>query len=296
MKLLPILIISIFALYVVSAGSSTETGIFIGGCTLPSSGIKIPVKSCSDDGVYYCFALEHYIKTYGEADSAVGCMGSDGVIGGFDCCPSGSECTANGCQARTALCSSYRQKSDCENHGGCAWIFNGITEVCRDSNSLSCSDYKSNSSCLSDVLSLGKRGLGTQQCRTSAYAGTKRVVNCRCVWNTSASTCSLFSDITPTLYFSIPSGFSCQKEYAMGECISGEQIATRTATPIPFSGSSAPSQTELNASGCTDGVETLICGEKLIKLPFFTFFNIVTIVTVLALFYLIRTRFIKSDK
>lgn len=133
-------------------------------------------------------------------------------------------------------------------------------------------------------MSLGRRGFGTTICR-AGYAGSKVIVSdsCRCIWN--GTKCALGYNASEILSAGSPEGGSCEKVFTAGECISGDQLITWTASAKDENGETITGSQSAMETGCTDGSETISCGEKLIKLPFFTPINIILVFLTLVVFY-----------
>lgn len=272
---------------VVSQSSSSEVNFTVPGCTL--NGEKIGADSCSTTGRYFCTRTGQIWSTIeGGSNAGTACQGR---VGGSQCCPSNMQCTSTGCVLSVNPCESYTNQDNCESNGACAWIYNGNTNLCRSRNALSCSDYTTSNSCLNDSMYLGKSGVGTEKCRTNAYTTTGKLIkNCRCFWNTTTGNCKLLYDINDLgPYIGTPAGFSCEKTFQVADCIGGQQGVSWTANPVIGAGYT-PTVEEISQSDCLAGSKTLVCGENLIKLPFFSFINVISAILAISIIYLISLK------
>ncbi len=298
-----VIFLMLFSIGLVLSAESTINSIFaVGGCTTPS-GEGIGIDSCSIDGNYYC-------NTNGVAENTRIVEGA--CSGSTMCCPSGYECNLNGgpnggaiCEQRVNDCSGYNE-DDCENNN-CFWIEPGNPNqsFCADRPSdYSCSVYSNPTECETDFLNLGRIGFGAEICGQDFLDEDGKVFvapakNCGCVWQ--GVVCKLHYDVTPDVYAFGSTDFdrfSCRKEFSSGFCKDSKQNVTWGAEIInvqgfssgPFGGGSSggPDATLVENSQCYGGDMDRTCGEKIVRLPGFGNFALISSTVLIGLFYFLR--------
>lgn len=276
-----LLILIVLSLDFSYASSSTSTNFFVPGCsfTIGTTPYNLARETCSRDGAYFCDLDSNYHSTTSSLDAFNGCKGKDGEVGTIDdCCPASAPvCTTSGCTQKTANCGDYKTKIDCEKNR-CTW--NG---TCTAISLVSCSSYKTNETCIADPYNLGKQGVGTANC--GKIFGGKIILkeSCKCSWSVTKKVCSLNYTAQDWIYSNSPSLFSCDKTFTDGDCVDGSQKVNWTSMVI-----GTATQAEINDSGCTNGTQTVVCGQQAVKVPFFTFYNFILTALVLFIFYLFR--------
>jgi hypothetical protein len=275
MKYIYLLILGVLSFSFISA-SSTESYFDIAGC----SQYNLPRATCSADGTLYCDSSDNIWNTMTTSK----CFGTDGIRGNSDdCCPRGYICTDNGCVQSLMDCEDFDgNQSGCEGISGCSYVDGKCLAV----TDISCESYKSKSTCEKDILYLGKtRGVGTEICRESKYLGNNSIVvqdSCKCIWKNNR--CILTYNVSQLFFLNNPDEFSCEKTFSQGECVSGSQEVSWTASTNPEDHPLA------GAADCVAGSQTLACGQKLVKLPFFSLFNIISVAALLIVFYFLRKK------
>lgn len=290
--------------------SSTRSDFTLAGCQLPD-GSSISAGSCSRNGLFYCGnqSLELYYTLGGHPDypGHRGCSLEEATYadGTPQCCPSGYLCGDDPdeglvCNLRLVECAIQPNRDACDK-AGCFWIEG---EGCVDNPSdYSCSIYTSKTSCDLDVWNVGAAGIGTEVCGTyfvdDITAGDPQgyVIpqdSCKCDWvpdPVNGDKCKLGYDVVPDIYGSNPSTFRCQKDFSTGDCIDGKQQINWLSDPTDPQNWGGPiPQAVLDLAGCgsDDGGVSRDCGEPIIKLPAFSFFALMSSLTIIGLVYFFK--------
>jgi len=201
-------------------------------------------------------------------------------------CPSGYQCFSNSdyCEQRTLDCINYTNdgKSVCEEDNGCYWLELEADSECVDSNDLrlSCSYYDGDeTSCNDDEdnWNLGAHGFGSDICD-----GTT-ITNCKCIWKDGA--CKLTYNLKVYDDDGNYVGSSlCLKAFWVEDCINGKQDVGWQAVldpPIIVDGNPISDDNCKNEPGKSQS-----CGQPIVKLPGFSWINIVGVMLLIGLFYL----------
>ncbi len=266
------------------AASSTKTNFNIDGCDSPELDEPLAVGACSESGAYYCASKDVLYDT-----SVQGCD----LGGGRTCCPKGYKCDSSSgtdkCVQRLKDCRDYVDEGECDENS-CAWIGGKCYDP--DDPALSCSIYKSDSTCTEDKWNLGLNGAGTEVCGTSTDSGIIRSSSCMCAWDSSDSQCYLSYEILEEIHSTEDGdGFTCKKNFTSSDCVSGKMDIFWNAYSDPVvSAGGFPKQSDLDNTGCVDGSLTRECGTKIIKMPGFSFINVVLVLLGLGVFYLLKSR------
>jgi len=286
-NLLAIILIGIFLFSFISAQESeSDTNFFISGCSNEYvSGI--PVGTCSLDGAWFCIDKNTLVSTI---NTEFDC--TNNKDGSRTCCPADYTCLEGTCTPREFSCEELKTKDDCENEddeNDCYWL----SETCvSNPNQYGCGAYKYEDECNADEFGLGKTGYGTELC--GSYTDENMLIyNCHCIWSDESSEqagCNLEYEIVPEFCVGLDcdTTYSCKKIYNFGNCTNGKQtidfkavlydITTNTANII--------TDTELKKSySCNDGTTERNCGEPIIKIPFFSFFNVICVFIAITLIY-----------
>ncbi|MEI6058772.1 MAG: MopE-related protein, partial [archaeon] len=270
-----------------SSSSTIDRTFSLEGCKVGSR-VGIPLNSCSGDGVYYCDS-SGVARLTTEPNGACDSLGS----GEGYCCPTGYSCDlvsgVRKCVARASSCSNYNgSQSACTSHS-CFWL---NTKCYNPTDpSLGCSSYGSNSSaCVKDAFNFGRKGVGTGSCGTFTLDGKIILANsCKCAFSNDTHTCKFQYSAMDT--FNSASGeFKCLKDFTTGECdANGKQAFSWTVSHEIISGS-APTQAELIAAKCTSDSVIKDCGQPVVRLPGFSFINIILVFMGLGAFYLLTRK------
>ncbi|MFH0831570.1 MAG: PKD domain-containing protein [archaeon] len=265
-------------------GSLTETSFSINGCQVPLDGTSefVPFGSCSSISKHYFCANETtYYDTMEEH-----CEGADKqALTSDDCCPRGFYCPAIGaaCSERSSNCASYNISAECEQYG-CIWLNSSCAEPAGMS---SCSDYKSEAACNTDVLGLGRsvgRGLGTDICGRTFGSYLVNASSCKCGWEPAGSpsgNCKFGYSVVRIIPGNV-TFITCMKSFTLSDCVAGTQSMNWTALILP----SELAGNETARQQCSEGYKGIKCGVSISRLPFFGIFNFVLAVAAIALYYL----------
>ncbi len=275
-----VLILSLVFISFVSAEGSSDISYFtVAGCDN-----NMPAGTCSADGTQYCSAD----GTIWDTLSSNICT----LIG--SCCPSGYYCDitiALTCVKRTVTCNDILVKSTCEDNG-CIWDSNSVgVPNCRDPSEFeSCSDYLSSEACDKDDANMGPHGIGSEICSAGTYIQDLGLVvkydSCRCEWDNlgDGDECVLAHDVTNQTNPGEGDLYLCQRSFILGECIDEIQKLTWTGTITPDPGNTLTPADKI-ALGCASSSKDINCGGPIVKLPFFGFFNFITVFILLTVFY-----------
>lgn len=199
--------------------------------------------------------------------NSLACRGEDTFYGtADDCCPVGWMCTAQGCRTGTS-----------------------VPQIC--------SDYTNRTTCNDDPqrARLSQQNPGWSEPPACGTLANGSLVSCKCAWNGTSETagsCSLKKTIQSSTGGSNPDDeentcipSSCS--YIGGSsssCVNG--LMTLTINPAYAQGSCTPPT--LLASQCQPGERTVLCGNVITQLPYFSFLNVGLVLGMLALFYLYK--------
>ena len=281
------LLVLVLGISFISAASTDISYFTVGGC---DNGM--PAGTCSADGGQYCDAYGILWNT----------LTSDICTTVGLCCPLGYYCdstTEMKCVERTTSCSDYTIQDDCEDDI-CVWDPNdvGIPD-CRDPSEFDgCNDYQSEYGCEQDFADRGQHGTGSEICSSGAYDSLSGFVvrydSCRCEWD---GECMLTHDVTNQTNPEGPDLFSCKRSFSLGECINKIQNLTWTAVIDPDSFETSLSPQQLATLGCLGSSKEINCGGPIVKLPFFGFFNIISVLGLLSIFYFKKDilKFLKKE-
>jgi hypothetical protein len=229
------------------------------------------------------------------------CTGYDGVPGAGgddDCCPSGYLCNNDGI-------------------GEICQVDPGVVEFC--DNIFSCSDYTDENSCKSDLelckVGLpGGGGVGTDNCegtkitRTECAGMNFVTTNCSCVWDSGNNNCKLGTKVVSSIFSSIPlKENECSYSVTHSPCVDGRMNIEETGDII---WSDETLQTVVNLGfaanlgdagdylrntcgyACPSESGTVICGEDVVKMPFFGGIHfIITVISIALIYGLFWNRF-----
>ena len=137
-----------------------------------------------------------------------------------------------------------------------------------------------------DRFSVGAvEGAGT--CGTIYYIGDSPVPSsnsdCRCEWDSGSDECEFVYKFGGTITDN-PNFPRCNRgNYSIGECIDGRQSVNWTATIT--NNQTQLTQDEILKSKCYDGGLQRNCGQALLKLPGFSFLNILLVLAGVVVFY-----------
>lgn len=289
-----IFLIGIFVVFsfgnVFAQESSDDTNFFISGCSNEFvSGIA--AGTCSVNGDWFCYGKDDITKT---VDSGFDC--ATYTDGSRTCCPAAYTCVDGVCTLRQESCEELETKEDCESdddENDCYWL----SDTCVSSpNQYGCGAYKYEDECNADEFGLGQTGYGTDVCGT--YTEDNMIIyNCHCQWydghdeeGDDGEGCNLEYEIVPE--FCVGEGcdtkYSCDKIFDFGNCTDGKQVINFEAVLYDLSGDSAVKVIDVDLKksySCVGGTAERNCGEPIIKLPFFGFFNIFCVFVVLAVVY-----------
>lgn len=261
--------------------SYIESLFYIRGCQVPLDGGYefVPLGSCSSVSKhYFCVNETTYYDTMNEH-----CEGANGIAtDSDDCCPRGFYCPSAGvaCAERPTACENYNTSAECQLYG-CIWL-NG---TCSDPASMmSCSDYKNQGACDSDILGLGKpvsRGLGTDICGRTFGDYLIPKDSCMCKWD--STTCRFSYGVNKTIS---GAGFiTCMKSFSLTGCLAGSQTMNWTAACSDWSGGADCAKPEAIAQ-CASGQKEIKCGTVVSKMEFFDAINLIIDVAILAAYYI----------
>ncbi len=261
-----------------SSSSTVERAFSLDGCKVTGE-VGFSFGSCSNSGRYYC-------DSSGNVRDTLNYIGAcDSLDSGY-CCPSGYVCevpsSSTGgkkCIPRTTQC-TYTSSSSCTGNS-CFWLNNRCYDP--SDSSLGCSSYGTNSSaCTRDVFNFGRKGLGTGSCGTYTLGG--RIIlasSCKCTF--SNNSCKFEYSSIDT--FNGASGaFKCIKSFTTSECLDGKQTVSWTVAP------DGGSLSDWQAAGCVSGSTVENCGQPVVRLPGFSFINIILVFMGLGVFYLITRK------
>lgn len=198
-----------------------------------------------------------------------------------DCCPYGYQCKAGEEGDDTIVC-----RPDFELLTQPLSIF-------------SCSDYTDKLKCELDQNRVGSSeggGIGTDSCGISVASSTCGDIvqpdsSCKCKWDSVAGTCGLEVGGV-VLYNKVEYSYTCKTTVTTGECNNGLMRVTRTGNIEWAKETGEPPETATNCGElCSKGGESnIICGEASVKLPFFSFFNLIISVIGIALIYVLKIK------
>lgn len=289
----------ILSLGVVSSeGSNTGTIFSVPGCS-NSQVANLPVETCSSSGRWFCTFNQEMFYTISSGGYTFDCANSDNLdLNGDVCCPSGYTCEVEGstgigrCVVRTMSCSEYTNPTDCENdEEGCFWLND---ECVDDPNQFGCGVYSSPGACEADEFNLGQTGAGTDVCGSYTAGGMLiPASSCLCEWDSDNDECDLVHEVIPEFCVGLGCNdeYKCERFYQFGPCVEGRQEVNWTAdlfevdntagteTLVPNSGTGASLRIDYF---CESGDDERNCGQPIVKLPFFSFINL--IVSVLVIF------------
>ena len=190
------------------------------------------------------------------------------------------------CVSRTTICTDYVSEAECIANQ-CPW--DNVTGTCMNPGN-SCDSYGSEAACESDFQNLA---FSDANCRSDEYEGAGVYLSvpresCECVWDATMG-CGVRYNAT-NVYGSDTSKHSlCTFFTEVDECIDGfenyRHIAIYDESTILVSGL-LPADV-----GCADRTGKRRCGEAIIKVPFFSFMNIVFVVLMISLIYFSLTKF-----
>jgi len=267
----------------------------LAGCDVPGLSTKLAVGACFDGepyaGEYYCTLEKELLDTYNDGGACF-LEVNDGDSDTTFCCPANFICEGTQgnqvCNKRVEICSGYINRGDCEDNS-CYWI----DSECLDPNdpSLSCSIYTEEDSCEEDIWNFGQNGAGTEVCGTFTPEGM--VIpqdSCHCAWvgNVGEEECVLsYSSIYEFYEPGEDDGlFICNKRFDTGACIDGEQEVNQTIISIEDFVLPLPTSAQLNASQCYNDSTIRNCGQPIVSVPFFGFWNLIVACFLISLFYL----------
>jgi len=272
----------IFSVSFVSAGLCQDTGCPLEWCDTfgdniicdgSSSSIDITddMFFCEEDGMYWINTEGSYpIKQ--EEQEGLSCYQEEVAVGsGNTCCPPGSVCDIG-----TGFVGE-------EGVDGICWVVAGLD---------SCFNYLNAEDCNSDTGNVGTRTV--EEIRGSGFCsqvfewnnGDEDCFNtiiCGCSWDEAEDVCSAKW-----------TNDSVNCEFSEGGCIETFISEDKSGCDMPngnavFTFESEPwgSYIGLEPNPCEGGTYDVLCSE-LTRLPFFGFFNIVSVLTILFVFYYFR--------
>lgn len=291
----------------VSSGDTSDTrkDFTLPGCDVPGLSTKLAVNTCFRgepyDGEYYCEGAEVPVLR-DTANYPKACTLSESV--GRSCCPVNSICRESTeedgfddeeerCYIRTEVCSTYESEGDCLDNS-CYWVDGG----CKDPNdpSLSCSVYQNKPSCEDDYWHFGQLGAGTEVC--GSFTSTGMVIpidSCKCVWilGDEGEECVFSYSVSNEFYGPGEDDglFYCLKSFETDACEDGKQNVSWTVIVDDPDVSFEPKPEDLEAAQCYDDSVIRSCGQPIVTVPFFGFWNLIAAFLLIGLFYL----FYKED-
>lgn len=275
-----------FFLGVVYAASSTELEFKIGGCTFDFKGesFGLAADTCSSGDAYGLFYCDDELNGYVTTEDVYGCSrGSTSTVPDDACCPSGMYCNATTflCNPRITACSDQVNQADCED-ASCLWL--DITSECVEGKKdLDCGYYPNSTTCVADVLNLGREGIGSEFCGSSVNCGGTTLsipeVGCKCEWYPLAGQCQI-KIVAQEMWTEIGDDideFQCTNEYSLGDCVDGVQSVSWFSNYSIVEGFGDPDSLQecLDALNCNGGEAERFCGEEAIKLSFFSVFSFI---------------------
>lgn len=254
---------------------------------------------------------------YNTASDHLGCSYEDYPLpAGRGCCPQGYYCNATAaayatnnvkCVQATWRCSDWTTNASCVEHF-CYWITpnaDPASHYCSDDIG-SCSVYMSNTDCNNDYMDLGIIGYGTDQCLDDTVPieceGKSFVYNgCACEWDPDKFSpgvggCDLVQTISSDFFNTTTNyTFACKTFFGMGNCTDGEQAIKWNSTLLERRGSGGmtPAASEflkqcVGNKTCKSGESMRFCGDEIVKLPGFSFFALISSITLIIVFYIWR--------
>ena len=140
-----------------------------------------------------------------------------------------------------------------------------------------------------------------------------QVVSCRCEWNSTAGTCNAVARhkirtleyVTPPktwdfddtsseinnicLSSDLPKIGKCVFDFTYtGNCLEGDEFIGRSWTADWVYGENPPASANV-PDYCKEGSDTVSC-EKTVRLPFFSFFNLIAVILILMIFYYFKIK------
>ena len=278
-------------------GSDTQKNFTLLGCEIPGSSLTMPINSCFRgepyNGMFYCDG--DGVKQIHDTRQDPGYCNLQTP----SCCPVNFRCRIceadedgcidndnEYCYQRTTPCSSYTEdgQSVCETEA-CYWI----DDECVDPNdpSLSCSIYTKKDLCEEDIWSLGQLGAGTEICGT--FTSTGMVIpreSCMCVWVLGDEECVFSYSVENEFYGpGNPDGFfNCLKSFETEACVDGKQNVSWNVSVSGYT--DPPSQEDLDAAECNNDSVIRNCGQPIVTVPFFGFWNLIVVCLLICLFYM----------
>ncbi len=211
-------------------------------------------------------------------------------------CPNGQSCLSSGhCETHTTSCEDNNE-DDCLDESGCWWKINGASHCadCEVDKPSSCSSYKNSDFCNADKCSVGYETTAQGECGTFVtIGGIEYYIDCKgCSWNEAQEKCEQSYDLDPA---NGPGSQDCHESRIYDDCI-GNYMKVTTNTEC------CSGQTSSNACGFTSAtapyrvgeIQTTetqqLCGTGTKPLPLFSWFNVITAIGILGIFYLFYSR------
>lgn len=290
----------------VSAGGSSSGEVNFGfpGCPYGSED-KAGVGECFDEGQKFCAQDNLALSTFNDAGA---CLGVDGVEGGDDCCPSGYFCREATASEEDAgyvegeyYCMPLVDES-CEDFEfgecgdkNCCWVFTDDAKsegVCKSKDS--CGIYEIETQCAGDNCGCSE----DEDCdvgEIKIVGGKDYVVEgCGCKWGENPDECIFGFDLAAS--FTDPSNpsnkdrYSCSKRYDCGECENGVMVCEVSATLRDKGDNVIVNEDTREEADCVNSTEEKVCGQPLVRLPGFSFVNVVLVLAGLVGFYFFKKR------
>jgi len=300
-----------FVSLVVAESSENEMQIRILGC---SDGVNFASPGQCVGSTGWCSDFNVILDSFDVPNACSRGVSPSEVVGGTPkpyqvCCPTKThECISNNtdgvtsgtamvnnvgdaffCVPATKDCSEYPDKETCieDHYGQCAW--NGTACIPRSN---SCYEYTDENSCNEDELNVSRFDPNCRYGETES-SGIPYIISqesCKCFWNSTTSSCGLRYNITPS--FGDGMSYSlCEYVFELTEgCSDGFETYTYKAN---YGGGTYGASNPVAAGDarCTDRTGRRRCGVPIVKVPFFSFFNVMMVLFLLSIFYVIKIKF-----
>jgi len=195
-------------------------------------------------------------------------------------------CAVGNCCPENYICEGDESDALC--------VFN---DVCEDIGS--CSDYENPTTCEEDDCGKGssRNVCGGYRLIDEAcgeiirnYIGDRQ--SCACFWDEDDEVCKQTQEVLPTTYNSIDvSGmYVCEVDVQTSDCVNGVMTMEKNVATTWDSSVSEDIKTACQDQLCAGATKQISCGEALVKLPFFSWINIVIVCLGLGLFYFLRRK------
>jgi hypothetical protein len=284
-----------------SGESETQTEFEIPGCRYGE-----PEGSCSkgwqSDGFYPFYCKDREEQGVFESGSPPDGIAGACLWGGsyLPCCPMTYECRDDTgeffCEPAEHDCDYWDNKDDCHEEGGvihnCLW--SDPRDECVDPDLFTCGDYLDEPSCEEDLYSVGFYD-PFDTCSDQGVDSLGLVsIPDGCTWK--QGNCVYGCSFRTSISFGDPFDLDCFREDNLTSCEDGIRILNSTVSynvSGPTPGGLILSEV-LSIKNCVDKTEEIVCGAALVRLPGFSFFNILSILVILIIFYFLFKKDIRK--